>query len=168
MSSEYLYATSTHPETLPYPVVTISLSDIRNSSSSKSNDEVFQEVLGKLDPYVGAEYVLVVLAAESIPMVDGNEDSVTMKERRRSDPGLGWWLSKWSGLPHRSVRSVQIRKEVLMVDVERTSRDLYVLYCSLLKLGEYLLMQQYIVHPSPFTRSTSFSSLSCYHNCADG
>jgi hypothetical protein len=112
MSSEYLYATSTHPEPLPYPVVTISLSDIRASSSSISNDEVFQEVLEKLDPYMGEEYVLVVLAAESIPMVDGNEDSVTIqgKERGRSDPGLGWWLSKWRGLPHKSVRFVQDTK----------------------------------------------------------
>jgi len=93
--AEYLYQTSTHPSPLSYPVITISLSDL--ASKAGTNDELFEEVLGRLDRLIGEGYVLVVLAA-------GLSWGTGDKGKGR-DPGFGWWLSKWRSIPHRSVTS---------------------------------------------------------------
>jgi hypothetical protein len=95
--ADYLYQTSTHPSPLPYPIITISLSDL--ASKPETNDELFNEVLGKLDPLIGEGYVLVVLAT-GLGLRSGTED-----KGKRRDPGFGWWLSKWRSVPHRSVTS---------------------------------------------------------------
>jgi hypothetical protein len=95
--TDYLYQTSTHPSPLPYPIITISLSDL--TSRTGTNDELFDEVLGKLDPLIGDGYVLVVLAA-GLGRGNGTGD-----KEKRIDPGFGWWLSKWKSVPHRSVTS---------------------------------------------------------------
>jgi len=92
--TDYLYQTSTHPSPLPYPVITISLSDL--ASKPGTNDELFNEVIGKLDPLIGEGYVLVVLAAGLVRSGD---------KGKRRDPGFGWWLLKWRSAPHRSVTS---------------------------------------------------------------
>lgn len=91
--TDYLYQTSTHPSPLPYPVITISLSDL--ASRTGTNDELFNEVIGKLEPLIGEGYVLVVLAAG---LGRGTGD-----KGKRRDPGFGWWLSKWRSVPHRYV-----------------------------------------------------------------
>jgi len=88
--TDYLYQTSTHPAPLPYPIITISLSDL--TLRTGTNDELFDEILGKLDPLIGEGYVLVVLAA-----------GLVRDKSKRRDPGFGWWLSKWRSVPHRSV-----------------------------------------------------------------
>jgi hypothetical protein len=92
--TDYLYQTSTHPSPLPYPIITISLSDL--TSRTGTNDELFNEVLGTLDQLRGEGYVLVVLAAGLVRSGD---------KRKNRDPGFGWWLSKWRSVPHRSVTS---------------------------------------------------------------
>jgi len=90
--TDYLYSTSTRPSPLPYPVITISLSDL--ASETGTNDDLFDEVLGKLDPLIGEGYVLVVLAAGLVRSGD---------KGKSRDPGFGWWLSRWRSVPHRSV-----------------------------------------------------------------
>ena len=95
--AEYLYQTSTHASPLPYPVITISLSDL--ASRTGTNDDLFEEVLGKLDPMIGEGYVLVVLAAGSPYGLQSGDKG------KGRDPGFGWWLSKWRSVPHRSVTS---------------------------------------------------------------
>jgi len=90
MSTDYIYATGTqHSPSLPYPIVVASLSDLTRISKVATNDEIFDQALRKLDPLVGDGYVLVVLAAEA----DG--------KGKGKEPGLGWWISKWRGVPRR-------------------------------------------------------------------
>jgi hypothetical protein len=88
--TDYLYQTSTHPSPLPYQIIPISLSDL--TSKIGTNDELFDEAIGRLDPLIGDGYVLVVLAA-----------GLVRDKGKRRDPGFGWWLSKWRSVPHRSV-----------------------------------------------------------------
>jgi len=91
--ADYLYQTSTHPSPLPYPVITISLSDL--TLKKGTNDELFEEALQNLDPLIGQGYVLVVLAA-GLSWETGDKG-------KGRNPGFGWWLSKWGSVPHRYV-----------------------------------------------------------------
>jgi hypothetical protein len=100
--TEYLYQTSTHPSPLHYPIITIALSDL--AARTETNDELFNEVLEKLDPLIAEGYVLVVLAAGSSPGLSRRASDAEWKGKEKMrDPGFGWWLSKWRSVPHRSV-----------------------------------------------------------------
>lgn len=103
MPVEYIYQTSIHPEPLPYPIITISLSDLILRSGT--DDELFDETLRTLDPMIGEGYILVVLAAISSSLgqgtaaATGSENEQEDHRSTRREPGLGWWLSKWRSLP---------------------------------------------------------------------
>jgi hypothetical protein len=85
-----------HPAPLAHPIVVVSLSDLHNQPSDVSDDELFQSSLEKLEPYVGEEgkggYILVVLAAE---------ENIEGKGKRRSKPGVAWWIWRWKRVPYK-------------------------------------------------------------------
>lgn len=85
-----------HPAPLPHPIIAVSLSDLYDQPADVSDDELFQSSLEKLEPYVGEEgkggYVLVVLAAE---------EDLGGKGKRRSKPGVAWWIWRWKRVPYK-------------------------------------------------------------------
>lgn len=96
MPSSYLYPTGQHhPTPLAHPIIVLSLSDLSKAQSTLSDQEIFDDLLRGLDPYVdeegkaGAGYVLVVMAAE--------EGGVESKSRS----GISWWAWKWRSVPRR-------------------------------------------------------------------
>jgi hypothetical protein len=123
--TEYHYQTSTHPSPLPYPIITIALSDL--TARTETNDELFNEVLGTLDPLIGEGYVLVVLAAGSSPGLGRRAiDAEGKGKEKMKDPGFGWWLSKWRSVPHGSVPSIaSMNIADDMTGIERLSRGWY-------------------------------------------
>jgi hypothetical protein len=106
MTTEYIYSTSTHPAPLSVPTIVLSLPDLPRSPDL-SDDEIFEQILGKLDPLVGNGYVLVVLATESSADKDGNVSGDPRKGRR--EPGVGWWVSRWRSLPYKYVFYLVVR-----------------------------------------------------------
>ena len=94
--SRILYPTlQQHPPPEPYPVLVASLAQISGISPMINNDELFDTLLRKLEPWVGEEgeggYVLVVLAAD-----DGSSHAGARKW-----PGVGWWVWKWKRIPRK-------------------------------------------------------------------
>ena len=95
-TSNILYPTlQLHPAPLIHPVLVLSLSEIALVPPATSNDELFEVLLRRLEPWVGEQgeggYILVVLAAQ------GNAKGKTM-------PGVGWWAWKWRKIPRKYVR----------------------------------------------------------------
>lgn len=93
--SSILYATSQlHPEPASYPILVLSLSDIINISPLITNDELFDVLLRRLEPWVGEEgqggYILVVFAADD-----------KAKSTERTWPSLAWWVWRWKRIPRK-------------------------------------------------------------------
>ncbi|BEI96957.1 hypothetical protein CcaverHIS631_0205460 [Cutaneotrichosporon cavernicola] len=87
-----LYPTlENHPDPNPYPLLVLNLAAISHVSSSISNDELLQVLMGRLEPWAGEEgegaYCLIVLAAEG--------------GGKRALPGVAWWLWHWSRIPRK-------------------------------------------------------------------
>ncbi|WWC66983.1 uncharacterized protein I206_100890 [Kwoniella pini CBS 10737] len=80
-------------------MLVLSLSHVSSAPPTLSNDELFNIILRRLEPWVGEEgeggYVLVVLAADD--PVGGNG----MEKERRKLPGIGWWVWKCKRLPRK-------------------------------------------------------------------
>ena len=94
--SRILYPTlQQHPPPEPYPVLVVSLAQISGISPVINNDELFDTLSRKLEPWVGEEgeggYVLVVLAVD-----DGSSHAGARKW-----PGVGWWVWKWKSIPRK-------------------------------------------------------------------
>jgi len=88
-----LYSTLTsHPPPLEHPVIVLSLLEVSKVTSTVSNDELFSNLLERLQAWCDeeeeGEYVMIVLAAA--------------KELRKR-PGMGWWFWKWRRIPRRYV-----------------------------------------------------------------
>lgn len=75
-----------------------------------NNDELFDTLLRRLEPWVGEEgnggYVLIVLAAD-----DGESGG-------RTWPGVGWWVWKWKSIP-RKYADWELIEDTLISDIER-------------------------------------------------
>ena len=94
-TSSILYPTlRSHSSPAPYPILVFSLSEINTISPIITNDELFDVLLRRLEPWVGEEaeggYVLVVLAADD-----------RGGKTERSWPGVGWWVWKWKRIPRK-------------------------------------------------------------------
>ncbi|WVW81631.1 hypothetical protein I302_103626 [Kwoniella bestiolae CBS 10118] len=97
-TSSILYPTLTvHPPPVNHNILVLSLSHVGSAPPTLSNDELFNVLLRRLEPWVGEEgeggYVLVVLADEDDHMVKGKE--------KRKLPGIGWWVWRWKRLPRK-------------------------------------------------------------------
>lgn len=96
-TSRIIYPTlQKHPEPVDHPILVLCMSELDSVPESVGDDELFETVLDKLEPWAGEEgergYVLIVLAAE----VDGDKKG---KDKARSRPGVGWWLWRWRRVP---------------------------------------------------------------------
>ena len=76
----------------------ISLSALSSVPSSVSDDEVFEDLMRRSEPWVGEEgeggYVLVVLSAQR-----GGEGKGEGKERESG--GVRGWVRRWRRLPRK-------------------------------------------------------------------
>ncbi|ODN75781.1 hypothetical protein L202_05788 [Cryptococcus amylolentus CBS 6039] len=113
-TSSILYPTlTTHPEPAPYNILVLSLAHIASAPPSLSNDELFQVILRRLEPWVGEEgeggYVLVIMSAEgavatasasSASAPSAAEPSHAGDESRKL-PGVAWWVWKWKRIPRK-------------------------------------------------------------------
>ncbi|OXG44027.1 hypothetical protein C359_01133 [Cryptococcus neoformans Bt120] len=123
-TSSILYPTLTvHPPPVPHNILIVSLAHVPSAPPTLSNDELFQIVLRRLEPWVGEEgeggYVLIILSAEGL-LGGKMAFDVKHKAEARKLPGVAWWIWKWKRLPHKYRKNVK---------------------------------RFYIVHPSYFTRS---------------
>lgn len=88
-----------HPDPAAYPILVLSISELDSVPETVDDDELFETILDKLEPWAGEEgeggYVLVVLAAESA--AEGH----TGKGKGRVKPGLGWLLWRWRRIPRK-------------------------------------------------------------------
>lgn len=96
-TSRILYPTlHRHPSPAAHPILVVSLAQISGISPLINNDELFDTLLRKLEPWVGEEgeggYVLVVLAADR-----------ARDEGARQWPGVGWWVWRWKRIPKKWV-----------------------------------------------------------------
>lgn len=93
--SKTLYPTlRQHPEPLNHHVLVLSLSQISTVSPLITNDELFDVLLRRMEPWVGEEgeggYVLTILAADE--RISGDT---------RRWPGVGWWVWKYRRIPRK-------------------------------------------------------------------
>ncbi|KAK1926317.1 Rho GTPase activation protein [Papiliotrema laurentii] len=93
--STILYPTMHSPQVpSPQPILVLTLSRINDISPLITNDELFDVLLRRLEPWVGEEgergYVLVVLAADQGEVESG-----------RKWPNMGWWAWKWKTIPRK-------------------------------------------------------------------
>jgi hypothetical protein len=83
-----------HQVPSPQPILVLTLSRINDISPLITNDELFDVLLRRLEPWVGEEgergYVLVVLAADQGEVESG-----------RKWPNMGWWAWKWKTIPRK-------------------------------------------------------------------
>ncbi|WWC97213.1 hypothetical protein V866_004092 [Kwoniella sp. B9012] len=96
-TSSILYPTLTlHPSPIHHNILVLSLSHVSNAPPTLSNDELFNVLLKRLEPWVGEEgeggYVLVVLA---------DENNAGKDKEKRKLPGIGWWVWRWKRLPRK-------------------------------------------------------------------
>ncbi|WWC85640.1 uncharacterized protein L201_000506 [Kwoniella dendrophila CBS 6074] len=98
-TSLILYPTLTvHPPPVNHNILVLSLSHVSSAPPTLSNDELFNIVLRRLEPWVGEEgeggYVLIILADE--------EGNIKGKEKEtRKLPGITWWVWRWKRLPRK-------------------------------------------------------------------
>nr|XP_031863737.1 uncharacterized protein CI109_000989 [Kwoniella shandongensis]KAA5530809.1 hypothetical protein CI109_000989 [Kwoniella shandongensis] len=102
-TSSILYPTlTTHPAPTPHHILVLSLAHINRAPPSLNNDELFNILLRRLEPWVGEEaeggYVLVILAAES-----PDPSSKGKAKETRKLPGVAWWVWKWKRIPKKWV-----------------------------------------------------------------
>lgn len=106
-TSSILYPTLTvHPPPVPHNILIVSLAHVPSAPQTLSNDELFQIVLRRLEPWVGEEgeggYVLIILSAErSLEEKMAFDDKY--KAEARKLPGVAWWIWKWKRLPRKYV-----------------------------------------------------------------
>ncbi|OCF59805.1 hypothetical protein L486_02478 [Kwoniella mangroviensis CBS 10435] len=96
-TSSILYPTLTlHPSPIHHNILVLSLSHVSNAPPTLSNDELFNVLLKRLEPWVGEEgeggYVLIVLA---------DEDHSGKEKEKRNLPGIAWWVWRWKRLPRK-------------------------------------------------------------------
>ncbi|WVQ80980.1 hypothetical protein IAT38_003087 [Cryptococcus sp. DSM 104549] len=134
-TSSILYPTLTaHPSSDAHHILVVSLAHISSAPPTLSNEDLFQIILRRLEPWVGEEgeggYVLVIFADEGGVPPKGSTDSEDGEKRpaakakaepqQRKLPGVAWWVWRWKRIPRK------YRKN---------------------------LKRFYIVHPSLFTRT---------------
>ncbi|KAK8845315.1 hypothetical protein IAR55_006028 [Kwoniella newhampshirensis] len=100
-TSSILYPTlTTHPTPIPNHMLVLSIAHINRAPPTINNDELFDILLRRLEPWVGEEgeggYVMVILAAESPEVNAKGKDKETRKL-----PGIAWWVWKWKRIPRR-------------------------------------------------------------------
>jgi len=110
-TSTILYPTlHSHPDPVEHPILILDLKAIDGISPMINNDELFDTLLRRLEPWVGEEgnggYVLIVLAAD-----DGESGG-------RTWPGVGWWVWKWKSIP-RKYADWELIEDTLISDIER-------------------------------------------------
>ncbi|WVF66294.1 hypothetical protein IAT40_001034 [Kwoniella sp. CBS 6097] len=103
-TSSILYPTLTiHPAPVSHNILVLSISHISSAPPTLTNDELFNIVLRRLEPWVGEEgeggYVLVIMADEY-----GGDQHVAGKgkaKEMRKLPGYAWWVWRWKRLPRK-------------------------------------------------------------------